>query len=195
MKRFTVWLLALLLAPGAAGAHPHVLIDSHAVLIFEAGKVVALQMGWKFDPVYSSTLVQDYDADKNGSLSAAEIAALEKEAFQDTAKSSYFTYAQVAGKAVVWPRAEGFKVMTIKDSLVYAFRLRLPQPVDPRKQGFRVSTYEESYYIDIDFPNDGAVQLTGDGSAGCRARISPDLENKLYGGLVVPKKVEITCDP
>ncbi|MGE5515898.1 MAG: DUF1007 family protein [Bacteroidota bacterium] len=195
MRRRLAWVLALLLAPAAAQAHPHVLIDSHVIVQFEAGKIVALQMGWKFDPVYSSSLVQDYDADKNGSLSAKEIATLEKEAFQDTAQSSYFTYAKVDGQPVAWPKAESFKVMTFKDSLLYAFRLRLPQPVDPRKQAFRVSTYEESYYIDIDFPNDAAVQLIGDGAAGCRATLSPDVENKLYGGVVVPKKVEIVCEP
>lgn len=195
MRRVSCAVLALLLAPCAAQAHPHVLIDSHAVLLFEAGKVVGLQMGWKFDPVYSSTLVQDYDADKSGTLSAKEIATLEKEAFQDTAQYSYFTYAQVDGKPVAWPKAESFKVLAFKDSLVYSFRLTLPQPVDPRRQALRFSTYEESYYIDIDFPDDGAVKLTGDGAAGCRATLSPDLENKLYGGVVIPKKVEITCDP
>lgn len=195
MRRAAVAVLALLLAPAAAQAHPHVLIDSHVIVQFEAGKITALQMGWKFDPVYSSSLVQDYDSDKSGTLSPAEIATLEREAFQDTAPSGYFTYAQVDGKPVTWPKADSFKVMTFKDSLLYAFRLKLPQPVDPRKQAFRVSTYEESYYIDIDFPNDAAIQLIGDGAAGCRATLSPDLENKLYGGVVVPKKVEIICAP
>lgn len=193
MRRVVFAALAML-APVAAQAHPHVLIDSHAVIQFEAGKIVALQMGWKFDPVYSSSLVQDYDKDKNGKLSAKETAAMEKEAFQDTAQYSYFTYAKVDGAAVQWPRAENFQVMAVGDALVYAFRLRLPQPVDPRAQAFRLSTYEETYYIDIDFPNDAAVRLIGDGAAGCSAKISPDLENKLLGGAVIPKKVEISCE-
>lgn len=194
MKRLALAGVLALLTPAPAQAHPHVLIDSHAVLVFEAGRITSLQMGWKFDPVYSSSLVQDYDKDKSGSLSPQEIATMEKEAFQDTAQSSYFTYAKLDGKDVKWPRAEGFKVMVVGDSLVYAFRLRLPTPVDPRKQAFRLSTYEETYYIDIDFPNDAAIQLIGDGSAGCHAKISPDLENKLYGGVVVPKKVEVVCE-
>lgn len=191
--RLALAVLALLLAPGIASAHPHVLIDSHVVVQFEAGKITALQMGWKFDPVYSSTLVQDYDADKNGSLSVKEIQKMEREAFQDTAQYSYFTYAKVDGKPVTWPKADNFKPIAFKDSLVYSFRLKLPVPIDPRTQSFSLSTYEETYYIDIDFPND-AVRLIGDGAEGCRANISPDLENKLLGGAIVPKKVEITCD-
>lgn len=181
--------------PLAARAHPHVLIDSHAIVQFDKGRIVALLMGWKFDPVYSSSLVRDFDKDKSGGLSPAEIADMEREAFQDTAQDSYFTYAKVDSKAVSWPKATDFKVLAFKDSLVYSFRLALPAPVDPRKQAFRFSTYEESYYIDIDFPDDGAIKLIGDGATGCRAQISPDSENKIYGGLVVPKKVEIRCDP
>ncbi len=184
-----------LLAPAAAQAHPHMLIDAHVVIRFEAGKIAMLQMGWKFDPISSSALVQDYDKDKSGTLSAQELAELEKEAFQDTRQYGYFTYAMTDGTPVTWPAAEQFQVMTVDDSLLYAFRLRLPQPVDPRRQAFRVSTYEETYYIDIDFPNDAAIQLIGDGAAGCHAKISPDLENRLFGGVVIPKKVEITCDP
>ena len=191
------WLaaLAMMLAPLPALAHPHVLIDSHVVVIFEAGRITGLQMGWKFDPVYSSSLVQDYDKDKSGSLSAKEIADMEREAFQDTQPYSYFTYAKVDEKPVQWPRAEGFTVMVVQDSLLYGFRLRLPEPVDPRRQAFSLSTYEETYYIDIDFANETAVRLIGDGSDGCRAIMSPDSDNKLYGGIVVPNKVEITCAP
>lgn len=187
--------LALMLAPGAALSHPHVLIDSHVIVQFEGGRIAALQMGWKFDPVYSGSLAQDYDADKNGALSATERDTLEQEAFQDTAQYSYLTHAQVDGKPVTWPKADNFKPMVFKESMVYSFRLKLPQPVDPRRQAFRLSTYEESYYIDIDFPNEAAIQLIGDGAAGCRASLSPDPENKLFGGIIVPNKVEITCDP
>ena len=194
MRRVLACALALLAAPAAALAHPHVLIDSHVVVQFEGGKITALQMGWKFDPVYSGTLVQDYDADKNATLSAEEIGKMEAEAFQDTAQYSYFTYAKVDGTPLTWPKAGGFKPFALKDALVYSFRLALPTPVDPRRQAFSLSTYEETFYIDIDFANDDAVQLIGDGSAGCRAKILPDLENKLLGGAVVPKKVEITCD-
>ena len=189
------WLAALLLLlPAAARAHPHVLIDSHIVFLFEAGKIVALQMGWKFDPVYSSALVQDFDADKNGLLSPAEVAAMEKDAFQDTRKFQYFTVLSVGGKAVEWPPATGFQVMAVKDSLLYAFRLTLPRPVDPRAARITVSTVEETFYSDIDIPHPAAVRLVGDGAAGCRAEIGQDRDNPLLGGIAFPRKVEVICD-
>ena len=186
-------LLAPVTAPLVAWAHPHVLIDSHLIFLFEAGKVAGIQMGWKFDPVYSSTLVQDFDADKSGSLSPAELSTIEKEAFRDTRQYQYFTHAQVDGRAVDWPEAANFQVLVHKDALLYAFRLNFPNPVDPRQSPLKVSTYEESFYIDIDIPNDAAVKLVGDGSQGCRAVIGQDKSNPLLGGIAFPKKVEISC--
>ncbi|MBR9972274.1 DUF1007 family protein [Magnetospirillum sulfuroxidans] len=192
--RAALFALALLLVPVAARAHPHVLIDSHLVFLFEAGKIVGLQMGWKFDPVYSGSLVQDFDADKNGALSPTEIASIEKDAFQDTRQFQYFTFADIDGHKVQWPVASDFKVLVHKDALLYAFRLTLPHPVDPRQQKFKVSTYEESFYIDIDIPNAAAVKLIGEGSQGCRAEIGEDKSNPLLGGIAFPKKVDIRCD-
>lgn len=192
MWRLIFGLMAALL-PQSAQAHPHVMIDAHVVALFEQGKIVALQMGWKFDPVYSSSLVQDFDADKSGTLSATEIAAIEKDAFQETKKQSYFTFAKIDGKPIKWPKASDFKVLAVKDSILYAFRLTLPQPVDPRAHAFQISTYEESYYIDIDIPNEAAAKLTGDGSDGCTAELSQDKANPQFGGAVFPRKVEITC--
>lgn len=187
------WLLLALLAPLPAWAHPHVLIDSHIIFLFEKGKVAALQLGWKFDPAFSSSLVQDFDANKDGKLSPTEIATLEKEAFQDTRQYQYFTYASTDGTAISWPIATDFKLLVQKDALLYAFRLTFPQAVDPRRQLLKVSTYEETFYIDIDIPNDSAVRLVGEGSDGCKAVIGEDKATPLLNGIAFPKKVEIIC--
>lgn len=191
--RLGLSLLLALLMPLPALAHPHVLIDSHIIFLFEKGKVAALQMGWKFDPAFSSSLVQDFDADKDGKLSPAEIKTLEKEAFQDTRQYQYFTFANVKGAPVDWPQAADFKLLVHQDALLYAFRLNFPQPVDPRRDSLTLSTYEETFYIDIDIPNDAAVRLVGDGSEGCNAVIGQDRTNPLLNGVAFPKKVEIVC--
>ncbi|OAN44899.1 DUF1007 family protein [Magnetospirillum moscoviense] len=190
--------LALLLAfllPWPAWAHPHVLIDAHIIVLFDKGLITALQIGWKFDPVYSGSLVADFDKDKNATLSAKEIADIERDAFQDTAQHQYFTHASIDGQPVQWTRASNFTLLVQKDTLIYGFKLALPQPIDPRSHAFKVSTYEESFYIDIDIPNDAAIRLVGDGSAGCRATLSEDRATPLLGGAAYPKKMVVTCEP
>lgn len=194
MRRLLLALVCLL-APHAAQAHPHVLIDAHMVVLFDKGLIRTLQMGWKFDPVYSGSLVGDFDTNKDGQLSPAEMAAIEKEAFHDTQALRYLTHAKVDGRMVDWPKATDFKVMALKDSLVYAFKLTLPAPVNPRQQAFQIAAYEESFYIDIDIPNDVAVKLVGDGSEGCAVTISEDRETPLLGGVAYPKKAVVRCAP
>lgn len=194
MRRRLVLALLAVLCPAAALAHPHVMVDVHALVEFKNGKVVSLYMGWKFDPVFSSSLLKDFDANKDGRLDEAEVKALEAEAFRDTREQSHFTYAKVGDKPVKWPDATDFRVMAVKDSLLYAFRLGFPEPVDPRKVGLSLTTYEETFYIDMDFPNDKAVTLTGEGSQGCKAVIAPDPASAIYGGAVIPKRASVICE-
>ncbi|OAN56005.1 ABC transporter [Paramagnetospirillum marisnigri] len=189
-----VAVLAWLSWGGSAAAHPHVLVDVHALAEFKNGRIVSLFMGWKFDPVYSATLFQDFDKDKNGKLDPAEIREIEAQAFRETKDQGYFTYAKLDGKPVAWKDVSDFTVMGVKDSLLYAFRLHFPEPIDPRKGVLGVVTYEESFYIDMDFPNDKAVTLTGEGSQGCRATIAPDPASAIYGGIVIPKRAVVSCE-
>lgn len=194
MHRAILALLLAVAAPGTALAHPHVMIDAHAVVEFKEGKIASLFMGWKFDPVYSSTIFKDFDKNKDGKLDAAEMATIETEAFSDTKPTSYLTYPRVNGTPVTGLTAVDFKVLGVKGALIYVFRLPLPAPVDPRKAAFSFSTYEETYYVDIDFPEDKAIVLQGDGSQGCKAVMAADHSNPLLGGVVIPKKVEILCE-
>lgn len=192
MRRLLILLLLALPAP--ALAHPHVLVDVHALVEFKDGKIVGLFMGWKFDAVFSASLLKDFDKNKDNRLGPDEMKDLEREAFRDTKEQAHFTYARIGTAPVVWKDATDFKVVAVKDTLMYAFRLPLPRPVDPRQDAFSFTTYEETFYIDMDFPTDNAVTLTGEGSAGCKAAIAPDLGNTIFGGAVTPKRATITCE-
>jgi ABC-type uncharacterized transport system substrate-binding protein len=192
MRRFLTALFLLLPAP--ALAHPHVLVDVHALVEFKDGKIVSLFMGWKFDSVFSASLLKDFDKNGDNRLDPAEMKDLEREAFRDTKPQAHFTYARIGTAPVEWKDATDFKVIGVKDSLLYAFRLPLPRPVDPRREAFSFTTYEETFYIDMDFPSDNAVTLNGEGSAGCKATIAPDLGNTIFGGTVTPKRATITCE-
>ncbi|CAA7617764.1 ABC-type uncharacterized transport system (fragment) [Candidatus Terasakiella magnetica] len=194
MRRLILALLFALL-PATARAHPHVMVDVHALVEFKGGKVVSLFMGWKFDPVFSASMVKDFDKNRNGKLDPEEIKTIEAEAFRDTKDQSHFTYPRVNGLTIKWRDATDFKVIAVKDSLLYAFRLPLPEPMDPRQVVFAFTTYEETFYIDMDFPDDKAVTLTGDGAEKCRAVITPDHGNTIFGGAVTPKLATVVCEP
>ena len=169
------------------------LVDVHALVEFKDGKIVSLFMGWKFDPIFSASLLKDFDKNKNGKLDPDEVEDVEREAFRDTREQDHFTFAKAGDKPIRWPDATNFTVLAVKDSLLYAFRLSLPEPIDPRKVPFSFTTYEETFYIDMDFPDDKAVALTGPGSENCRVTIAPDTGHTIFGGMVTPKRATISC--
>ena len=111
MRRLLTALALLLTAPGAALAHPHVLVDVHALVEFKDGRIVSLFMGWKFDPVFSASLLKDFDKNGDNRLDAGEMKTLENEAFRDTKEQAHFTYARIGDQAVVWKDATDFKVV------------------------------------------------------------------------------------
>jgi ABC-type uncharacterized transport system substrate-binding protein len=57
---------ALLLAPGAAGAHPHIFIDTGLALVVEDGMVTAVRVDWAYDEFYTMLLVEDKRLDADG---------------------------------------------------------------------------------------------------------------------------------
>lgn len=180
-----------LLAPAAAQATD---IAAHAFVQFDHGQVVALVMGWQFDKDSTREQLLRFDQDGDQRLSAGEVRRMEEDALRGPAQAGYFTHAFVGDQRVAWTAAEGLRVLAFEQSLVYRFALPLPQPVDPRRQRFRFSTYGDAHHVHIAFPSPSAIKLIGDGAEGCRAVMGPDLENRLYGGVVVPTKVDIVCE-
>ncbi|MBC6438761.1 MAG: DUF1007 family protein [Rhodobacteraceae bacterium] len=76
-----MWFLLLafgLAVPAPGRAHPHIFIDAGLVLLHNrAGRLVAVEVTWRYDELYSLLIMQDYglDPDFDGTLTQAERAA------------------------------------------------------------------------------------------------------------------------
>jgi polyphosphate kinase len=73
--------LALAPLPAPLAAHPHIFVDaSHELVFDETGRLVALRSRWEYDPLFTLLMVEDggYDADGDGDISTAELAAMQE---------------------------------------------------------------------------------------------------------------------
>lgn len=73
-------MLAALLAPGAARAHPHVFVETGLTLVAgPGGGLAGIEVTWRYDPLYSLLLLEDMelDGDGDGMLEPAELARLD----------------------------------------------------------------------------------------------------------------------
>src|SRR5262249_49448736 len=92
--------VTLLLLATAAFAHPHVLVDAKAEMVFDKGKLTAVRHIWQFDEAFTAFAVQGLDSNNDGKLSDAELAPLAQVNVDSLFDFGYFTYVTANGKDV-----------------------------------------------------------------------------------------------
>ena len=187
---------ALLLLPWAsapAAAHPHVFITSDAAFLFDGKLVTGVRIGWLFDDVFSDTVIQEHDRDRDGRFDAKEIADVEANAFHAVKDFHYFTYLWVGGKMVEPIHVRDFTARQVNGLLIYAFTVPLPKPVDPRATRLQLEMYDETYFVQFDLAPEKAVRTEGGAGAACRGKVAKDQKRRYYGGVMVPDQITLLC--
>ncbi len=117
------WLL--LLAPVPAAAHPHVFIDYAVTVLLAGDGVEGLRLAWTFDDLFSSLILQEFDADRNQVLSPEEVRRIEEKHLPEFQKAGYYTTVNVNGKPAVLTPAKSFRASVTKGIVTYEFVLPL----------------------------------------------------------------------
>jgi len=189
-----VAVLAALFAGRPAWSHPHVWIYATVTAHYNAGAIESLQIGWTFDEMYSSFVIEDYDEDGSGSLEQAELDRMAADSVESLKDFSYLTYLVIGERRLTVDAVEGLRTSVVDDLLHYEFKVTLPEKVDPRKTPFAISLYDKEYYIDVQFDGPTAARLDGVDSGACKPVLTEDDTNPIYFGTVYPSLVQIRCD-
>lgn len=124
MRRASCALLLFALSL-AAYAHPHLYVDVYArTAVYQEG-IDALEMEWYFSESYGRRLIGKFDADADGTLSAAEQAALRGAAFDNLRRFGYFTHVEIGGEAYEPTEIERFEAAVERGRLRYRFAVLL----------------------------------------------------------------------
>lgn len=186
-------LLAILVLAGRpAEAHPHVFVTNQVTVLFDGGRITGLRLDWLFDDFFSSTLLEDFDADGDGSFDAAEAAALHDNAFVSLRDYGWFTHLYLDGEARPSPEPSGFQAVAEGALVRYRFDLLLPAPVDPAATLFEVAVYDQEYYVELLLDADRPVTLEAAPPA-CRATVTEDETRAYYFDMIYPQMISIDC--
>ncbi len=98
MKAAVTLLLALLVAPGMAIAHPHIWISEVVRPIMKDGHYTHVEIEWRFDPYSSEIEIPLIDENKDGKFSAKEVKALANEMLSELKNYGYLTWLNTGGK-------------------------------------------------------------------------------------------------
>lgn len=163
----------------AALAHPHVFAEANLEIAVDGeGNVEALRHVWRFDDLFSSTVLIEFDANSDLQLDTSELEEVGRVIHESLAEFGYFQFVTVDGRDVAMQPPERV-IADFQDSqLIILFESR---PVEPLKlagtAGFGV--YDPTFYTAIDFYEDANMTVTGLPEGCKRAVVRPDADEAL----------------
>src|SRR5437868_8205203 len=164
---------ALLISAAApASAHPHVLVDAKAEMVFEKGKLTAVRHIWQFDAAFTAFAVQGLDANNDGKLSDAELAPLAKVNVESLRGFAYLTYLTGStGKDLAVAPPKEYWLEFHQGRLTLFYTLPLKTPVDVKGKT-TLEVFDPEYFVAFTFVADNPITLDG-APAGCSASFRP----------------------
>ncbi|WP_027681682.1 DUF1007 family protein [Rhizobium leguminosarum] len=168
-------LVALLGMPTVTFAHPHIFVDAK----FEAiaapdGSLQELRDTWQFDEVFSSSVLLDFDKNRNNVLDPAEVAAVAKTVRESLAQYNYYTNVTINGKALAFAKPDVLHGTYENGSLILSFAQK-PMAKTPLKGLIVFGVYDPTLYTALDFASDADLKISGEGFNRCsRKVVRPD---------------------
>jgi len=163
--------LSLALAMPAA-AHPHILIDAKATMVFDdAGAVSGLRHAWTFDAAFSAWMIQGLDTNGDRETSPEELQGLADENMAGLAEYGFYTYAGIEDAQIALAPT-GDHRMVYEDgrvTLSYSLEAAAPMPVTGR---FELAVYDPEYYVAIAIADGSDVALEN-APGECAAVLEP----------------------
>jgi len=167
---------------GPANAHPHVFIEANLEIVRDsAGNATDIRHVWRFDEIFSSSLILDYDDNGSGALDPEELAIIARETKTSLAEYNFFTEIKQGEEIVEFEAPEPYLVDMDSGQLVMIMSLKLRQPAPMGKDGFKVAVSDPTYYVAVEMRGESpfeqnAVEVSGNG-AGCTSKIIvPDFD-------------------
>jgi ABC-type uncharacterized transport system substrate-binding protein len=123
--------LSLLVVASSASAHPHVFAAASVEVRFGARGLEGVRIGWTFDEMFSSMVLQEYDRQRTGRLTPAAVRDIEQKQMEGLKEFSYFVALAVNGTPVRVTAIRDFTAELVNHQLVYHFTVPMTPPAPP----------------------------------------------------------------
>ncbi|AWH90112.1 DUF1007 family protein [Limnobaculum parvum] len=169
-----------LLSP-LAGAHPHSFIDIDSSLVIQKQELVGVRMVWEMDELTSAELLLDAAMAKD---SPTVWQSMADELMENTRNQLYFSYMKSNGKPVQFAeKADNYSLSRHGNKAVFTFVLPIANPIPLKNSTITLSTYEQSYYVDMRYPSEKSIHLPDDITGICSVKLTspkPDVSLMAY---------------
>lgn len=169
----------LTLTAQAVGAHPHVFAEARLEVVSDGKAVTAMRHVWRFDDLFSSTIILEFDKNSDAKLDDAERAAVSATVKQSMAEFNFFQNVDDNGKDVNVTVPSDIMV-DVENNIVTLLFETVPQ--NPVTLAGKVSfgVYDPTFYTAIEFLEDSNLAMDGTIPATCKqAVVRPDPDQAL----------------
>jgi ABC-type uncharacterized transport system substrate-binding protein len=155
-------------------AHPHVFAEARLDVTLNSNQTVkSLRHLWRFDDLFSSILLLDFDTDSDLELNDKELEEISNTIFASLAEYKYFQLVTVNGKDVAMKPPKKLMATFENEQLVVFFE---SEPQHMLKLGGRINfgVYDPTFYVAIDFLGDESLAVKQLPHRCSRSVIRPD---------------------
>ncbi|ASY64325.1 ABC-type uncharacterized transport system, periplasmic component [Sinorhizobium sojae CCBAU 05684] len=180
LKRLVMAGLATLLAPAFAAAHPHIFAEARLEVVSDdQGAISELRNVWRFDELFSASVVLDFDKNANATLDPEELQEIGQTVLESLAEYNYYTTILDNGKSVKVNRPDSIAVDYKDNQLLMMFAVK-PAEAMPLKGKLSFGVYDPTMYTAMDFPTDEDLTVVGDKIEACTHQVvRPDADEVL----------------
>lgn len=157
-----------------ASTHPHVYAEARLEVVINAdAQVEALRHVWRFDDLFSSTVLMEFDKNQDLTLDTEELADASSVIHESLADYNYFQVIKANGNEVEMEPPVEIVADFTDNQLVLLFETK-PKQLLPLKGSLSFGVYDPTFYTAIDFTEDDYLQAQNLSEGCTRQVIRPD---------------------
>jgi ABC-type uncharacterized transport system substrate-binding protein len=178
-RKAMIAIAAIIGSTGPASVHPHVFAEARLDVTINPDQTVkSLRHLWRFDDVFSSTVLMEFDKNSDLKLDDTELEDVSQTIFTSLADYNYFQLVTVNGTDVAMNPPARLMANYENDQLIVLFE---SEPKAPLKLDGKVDfgVYDPTFYTAIDFAEDDHMAVENMPADCARQVIRPDPDDAI----------------
>jgi len=171
-------------------AHPHVFVDVELTIVFDERGLAGFRQRWVFDEMFSSTMLSNFDKNKDHVLDVHEIGEIKKGGFDNLRNYAYFTHIVIDGTIFEVKYVTEFSAEIHDNRLLYTFFVPCHVVAGDQFKQVTFSVFDKTYYTDVALVPD-SLSCEGGSAFVVAYDIKRIKEFSFYYGQIIPEGVSI----
>jgi ABC-type uncharacterized transport system substrate-binding protein len=126
-------------------------MDTRIEVAYDDAGIAGFWIIWRFDKVFTASILMDFDRDKDERLSPTEVVQVDANAFSNLVNYNYFVYVQ-SSKGLHRPASvRGFTAYMEQGRVHYRFFVPYALPVSDQEVQVSLAVYDDTFFCDIGY--------------------------------------------